>query len=481
MKNTPIIDSSIDDLFKRQYIADFLYEIFTDPSIQCSPLLINGMWGVGKTVFCKDLIKQLENKAPLFKCVYIDAYEEGKIEDPILSISLVLSKYLDEENKINLIGYALNLSSFILKTSLNAISYKMTGSNFELSESGSSLIENFKQSFKSDFKKIKDLYEIKNSSIENLKSIVNSSNHKFIIFVDELDRCSPDYCLSFIEKIKYIFNEANIQFIIIANKNQITKYVETRYGHDTNTEEYISKYIKTEICIPQIYIENINNVFNENKEDVDESKNEDIIALNNFHSSAKYFTTKRKEDLFLKNIQCSDLFMHSIICKNSMSLRDVERILLYLSIYQKMTSEKQRLESRDPGYAKLVILFIVLSCIHGDVKNAYLEQPSDLKILKKIYNYDGDCKIHKSYHEGMDDFIDCIYENDPGKTILKNATEWYFDTTNASQYFEKYHFEAILSNLSRDLIRFPFLNCYSAICSTKKSIALPDKKDFFKA
>ncbi len=462
-----------DDLFGRQHIVDFLYKMLTTSSIECSPLLINGSWGIGKTVFCKKLIQKL-GYTPLYKCIYIDAYEESKISDPILSIALNLSKFLQKKDKIDFLGCAVGISSFLFQTVICATSYKLVGENFEISENGSSLMKRFNKSMGKDLKNLSTLYEDKNKILKELISIVDKSNQKFIIFIDELDRCSPEYCLLFIEKIKYIFEESNLQFVIIANKNQITKFVECRYGININSEEYMSKYIKAEICIPEIYFEDISTGFEKANND-----NEKLIYLMNFHSSVKYFIVQKRQNSELKDISNVELFVAAIICKNSMSLREVERLILYLSIFQKMSVESQRLENRSSGYAKLVILFIALSCMNSDRKYSYLKNPNDLKKLKKIYNYNGKMEIHKNdYESGLDAFIDCIYEKDPGQELLKKATKWYFNAPYLKKIFQKYHFEIILSHFRQDLVRFPFLSCYSAICINPKSSKLPMEEDF---
>ena len=52
-----------------------------------------------------------------------------------------------------------------------------------------------------------------------LEKIVQST--PLIIFIDELDRCRPDFAIKMLENIKHIFDIERLQFVLVTNTNQI--------------------------------------------------------------------------------------------------------------------------------------------------------------------------------------------------------------------------------------------------------------------
>ena len=82
--------------------------------------------------------------------------------------------------------------------------------------------------------KIKD-YEISKKSIVNLKSelkkFVESLDTKeecplpFVFFIDELDRCKPDFAIELLERAKHLFNIPGILFVLALDRNQLEQSV----------------------------------------------------------------------------------------------------------------------------------------------------------------------------------------------------------------------------------------------------------------
>src|SRR5690606_14014056 len=70
-------------------------------------------------------------------------------------------------------------------------------------------------------------YAKKKKSISDFKQslskfIENSSGGKpLIFFVDELDRCRPNYAVSILEQIKHFFSVPNIVFVLSIDKGQL--------------------------------------------------------------------------------------------------------------------------------------------------------------------------------------------------------------------------------------------------------------------
>ena len=42
-----------------------------------------------------------------------------------------------------------------------------------------------------------------------------------VIFVDELDRCRPDFALDVLEKVKHVFDVSSVFFVFAVNKEEL--------------------------------------------------------------------------------------------------------------------------------------------------------------------------------------------------------------------------------------------------------------------
>lgn len=73
-----------EDLFGREAIAEKIKGLL-ESDIDLSPMVIDGDWGIGKTVFCHRLINKI-NESQQLNCVYIDAFRADHIDDPLISI-----------------------------------------------------------------------------------------------------------------------------------------------------------------------------------------------------------------------------------------------------------------------------------------------------------------------------------------------------------------------------------------------------------
>ncbi len=67
-----------------------------------------------------------------------------------------------------------------------------------------------------------------------------------MVFVDELDRCRPDYAIELLESIKHLFDIENLIFILSIDKEQLENAVRALYGPQINTSCYLQKFIDVE-------------------------------------------------------------------------------------------------------------------------------------------------------------------------------------------------------------------------------------------
>ena len=87
--------------------------------------------------------------------------------------------------------------------------------------------------------------------IQEIKTHLEKKTKKTIVFIDELDRCRPDYAIRTLEVIKHIFNVKNIVFVLATDDNRLQSSVNSVYGSQVASEDYLRKFIDIQLFLPE--------------------------------------------------------------------------------------------------------------------------------------------------------------------------------------------------------------------------------------
>jgi predicted KAP-like P-loop ATPase len=68
---------------------------------------------------------------------------------------------------------------------------------------------------------------------EELQQIRKYNDFKIIIFVDDLDRCTPERALELLESIKTFFDIEGIIYVIGIDPSTIDPIIKTKYGKES--------------------------------------------------------------------------------------------------------------------------------------------------------------------------------------------------------------------------------------------------------
>ena len=94
--------------------------------------------------------------------------------------------------------------------------------------------------------------------------IIDGCVDKLVIFIDELDRCRPNYALEMLERIKHYFDDDRIIFVISLNKEQLTHTITNYYGSGFDATRYLNKFFDLEMYLPVVdTVDNQINTYNE--------------------------------------------------------------------------------------------------------------------------------------------------------------------------------------------------------------------------
>lgn len=72
-----------------------------------------------------------------------------------------------------------------------------------------------------------------------------------IVFVDELDRCRPNYAIELLEGIKHLFGVPGVFFVIATNIGQLSESIKAVYGSGFDGHRYLKRFFDLTYVLPQ--------------------------------------------------------------------------------------------------------------------------------------------------------------------------------------------------------------------------------------
>lgn len=197
-----------------------------------------------KTAFSKNPLGSLELEHTYFP-VYYNAWLYDNHSDPLMSLILSITKvcecYFDEKLNSN------TLSDKIISL-MDSFSFSIgcvqLGSNFG----------NIKEKFsgKNILSVAKTEEEIREKVKEIFDSIIVENVQKLVIFIDELDRCRPNFAIEMLERIKHYFDDDRIIFVASINREQLIHSISKYYGTNFDSTGYLDKFFDWNIYLPEL-------------------------------------------------------------------------------------------------------------------------------------------------------------------------------------------------------------------------------------
>ncbi len=340
------------DEFKRKPIAENIIRLLTS-DIDLSPMVIDGGWGTGKTEFCQKLIRLMQEQHRDYQPVYIDAFRSDHSGEPLLALLAEIIKTctppegsdekLIEEHKDRIRKIA-KAAGFLMKTVANAAVGHVLKQNVEDLAEGMSQIINDKQEAKNAAATVagaattlashsidatidatveallKEQIEAE-KNLETLKACLKefAAEKPIILFIDELDRCRPDYAVDMLEVIKHVFEVENVKVVLVTNTKQLRAAINHRYGVEVDAHKYLDKFLKYSFTLPDKVVA----PFEEERKFVSIRYCQELIELNDELS------------LLIKNNRIMN-FLGEIIQRNNLSLRETETLVRYLEIFNSL-------------------------------------------------------------------------------------------------------------------------------------------------
>lgn len=271
-------DSEADiDFLNFNYLAEQVVEISKDEKLSPATVGVYGDWGSGKSTLMKMVKKSLDaDKNTLtveFNGWLFEGYEDAKtalcgtILDEMRTHETLFAK---GKEKIKALLKKIDGGKLLSKGVKYGLDFLLTsgiGTVTELTLTG--IISAVKQKAgdvsEDEIKKVIDAFkkeETKRTEIKNFRKTFKEvfedcKGERLVVFIDELDRCTPDTVLDIFEAIRLFLYVPGTTFIIGADERLVSYAVKTKYkdipGHDIDiSKEYLEKLVQYPVKIPQL-------------------------------------------------------------------------------------------------------------------------------------------------------------------------------------------------------------------------------------
>lgn len=241
---------------------------YTNAIKENNMIALYGPWGSGKTSIMRYLEREMSNT---FECVFFPVWQLEGTKDLKESLLETIVFKLLEYSKTKITREIKKIAESCINTFIIA----MKNTNFNLSI----LPEILSASF--DFNKAIDesnkISEAKygfNSSmhllsqfkikLNELVEICLDKNKRIFVFIDDLDRCTPEGIIDLLNSIKLFFSyNTNITYMIGIDKQAISNALKHRYKDIIKSEEYLEKIFDLSFSVPENIDKSICNLLKE--------------------------------------------------------------------------------------------------------------------------------------------------------------------------------------------------------------------------
>ncbi len=168
--------------------------------------------------------------------VYYDAWLHDGDVDPALSLVYEVASATHSENLLeddpDFKGIIEKIAGAFVKKDL---------SKFATSSHGSSALDELKQARKRE-DTIKEFFHW----------VLPERGERMVVFVDELDRCSPSFAIQLLERVKHFFDIENVVFVFSVNVKELQHTIKRFYGEQFDATKYLSRFFSISVSLPKV-------------------------------------------------------------------------------------------------------------------------------------------------------------------------------------------------------------------------------------
>ena len=470
------------DYLDFEHLCSSIELIVSDDNLQPSTIGLYGDWGSGKSSLMRMTQKSLERKG--YKCLMFNGWLFEGYDDAKSSLIGTILDKIKEETKLStkacqiLDALLQNISKFklfkgALKFGVDIATIGFMPAFVGASINAANALNADKDGLKDAINDKLDYKEFRESIREfqkNFAELLDETNIKrLVVFIDELDRCSPLTILDTFEAIRLFLFNGTVSLIIGADERQIQYAIKNKYKDMTDSsfdvgKEYLEKIIQYPIYIPKLGIQ----------------ETEFYIAcllLQNYFSEFESFNKIYNHLKEIKNQDLVNFKLNKIMFDNKKF--DNEREIIYKCIDEsKQIGEVLAIGfNGNPRQCKRFLNASELRCHMAKFRNITLDKQVLMKIMLIEYFKPSFFKelCNKCMHGTFKSWLESI-EYDPANISEKldeKEKSWYSDVLNYGQklstienlnqylYFMKSSIDNKITSIKQNLSDFALsiLNC----------------------
>lgn len=408
------------DEFQRKSIAEKAIKLLKS-NIDISPMVIDGSWGTGKTEFCHKLIN-LMKEDDTHNIIYIDAFKADHVDEPLMTVLAEIIKILPEgPRRKAFINRVLPAVRYTLKTIAKAgVSHLLRQDFADVANDFDEVIQKAADDSidKTAELILKDHVEAE-KSLKTLQTALTAiaSQDPIIIFIDELDRCRPNFAVDMLEIIKHTFDVEGVSFVLVTNTQQLRASINHCYGQAVDAQRYLDKFIKFRFELSSLSSRGYQSPV--------------LAAKQHFFKLA---SEKKCLPADYLNDNYFEAAIEDLVRSRSLSLREIETLILHIQIAQTLSESAIFAERQYLGYKLLRLIGILLVCYRPELLDQVKKGIIDAKLLgeflgvKKLPTFESGVGAPKPFEVIM--FI-------IAKGCTENA-EWYKPSEEKKELWDSY-------------------------------------------
>lgn len=411
------------DEFDRKSIAEKVIKLL-DAEMDFCPMAIDGGWGTGKTEFCHKLINLIKEQdvqrqkaaqeaaadaaraaenaeeaadaaaradtaaqpttdgeetavqaaalPPERAVIYLDAFASETVDDPLLCIlAAIRAEFPDKETRKEISRNAVPVVKTLCKVAGKAAFAHVFKQNLgDVSEAlADAASDGVNSLIDQTVDKLLDQYADAQENLDALKNVIAmaAAQRPILFFIDELDRCRPDFALSILELVKHVFDIPGIKFIFVANLEQLKAAIRKRYGQDVDADVYLEKFVKMEIGLSS-------------HTNAKKHLHNSIVLFERY--AKKYGLVQIEQQYFIREL------IRALIIKHNISLRSVQKIIRLIEVYRSLTGTDCFVRACYPGYSLMAVMSVFISVIDKKMSQDIMDNIIDIDAISKFMQTD---------------------------------------------------------------------------------------------
>lgn len=227
-------------------------------------MTVSAPWGSGKSSFVQMWKAYLESeKGGKHPCIMFDAWKHDFHKEPLLAAMGEIGAFIKTHEAAypearSFFEKCLKHAPKLLKAvggvaSLLSFVHPAVGIVGKGAETAEKAIKNVNNYVFEEYSLQKDSVEEFKQELANFIQLITNDGETgpLYFFVDELDRCDPEYAIRLLESIKHFFDVDGIVFVLSVDRKKLGSMVRVRYGEGFDADGYLKRFVDVDYEIPE--------------------------------------------------------------------------------------------------------------------------------------------------------------------------------------------------------------------------------------